>query len=240
MMKWPGPIQAYDGVILQVRKRGRQQVLTVFTKQKGIMTVFAQRRSKMRQGFGAFLPFSDITFDAVLQTEVLALREYACRSNGAMAHLTWECYVYSQIFIDMILCFMPQGQADQPVYELLRRYSRFLTKKDPRVVTIIAGWQLAALAGFYPDAERMRIFIGMDEAKQRRYYFGDDPPAFFSGWPVPEGIRQLWQTMLHYEWGQESVLKLNAKYVSVLEQMLYSYVEQCSEKALKSISLLHI
>ena len=41
-------------------------------------------------------------------------------------------YVYSQIFVEMVLHLMPYRQADGGVYGMLLRYSRLLSAKDPR------------------------------------------------------------------------------------------------------------
>ncbi len=235
-MKPSGPAKAWDGIILRVRRQGLGQVLTVFTKQQGLASVFV-RRSRSRQGFGAFFPFSEMTFDAVSEKEALSLREYGCRTNEAMMNLTWDSYVYSQIFADMVLCLMPYGQPDPGVYSLLLRYSRFLARKDPRVVTIIAGWQLAALAGFYPDTAHIRVFAGPEKGR-RRFYFGGSPEEMLPEWPVPQDIRALWQILLSYRWEREETVRLSAGGLAVLEQLLYSYVEQCGEKPLKSLLLL--
>ena len=233
-MKALGPSRSYDGLILQVRKRGKQQVVTVFTAQQGLLHVFF--RAQSRQGVGALLPFSTITFDAVCRDNVLSAQEYACKSNEAMTGLTWERYVYSQVFVEIVLHLLPYGQPDEGAYALAVRYSSFLSRKDPRVVTIIAGWQAAALAGFYPDVEHVRVFSLPDGEK--KYYFSDGPCVAMKEVAVPPEVRRLWRTLLQYRWEREETLRLSARGLQVLEQFLYSYVEQYSEKKLQSTALL--
>lgn len=230
------PVRPYDGLILQVQKRGKQRVLSVFTRQDGLLRLFLSERSRGRSGSGAFMPLGEITFDAAEQGEVLSLREYECRGNDAMMNLTWEHYVYSQIFVEMVLHLMPYRQADGSVYGLLLRYSRLLSVKDPRVLTIIAGWQLVGLAGFYPDIDTVRIFTS--PYGREEYYFSDEGMAEMREEKLTPDIRQLWSRLLQYRWEREDTLRFSARGLAVLEKLLYSYVEQCGEKKMKSLVLL--
>lgn len=230
------PVRPYDGIILQVQKRGKQRTLSVFTRQEGLLRLFVPERSRSRRGSGAFMPLGEITFDAAEQGDAVSLREYECRGNDAMMKLTWEHYVYSQIFVEMVLHLMPYRQADSGVYSLLLRYSRFLSVKDPRVMTIVAGWQLTGLAGFYPDTDTVRIFTS--PYGQGSYYFGDEGTAEMREERLAPDIRHLWKRLLQYGWEKEATLHFSAKGLSILERLLYSYVEQCSEKKLHSLILL--
>ena len=64
---------AADGLILQVQKRGKQRILSVFTRQEGLLRLFVSERSRGRSGSGAFMPLGEITFDAVEQGDILYL-----------------------------------------------------------------------------------------------------------------------------------------------------------------------
>ena len=184
------PVRPYDGLILQVQKRGKQRVLSVFTRQEGLLRLFVSERSRGRSGSGTFMPLGEITFDAVEQGDVLSLREYECRGNEAMMNLTWDHYVYSQIFVEMVLHLMPYRQADGGVYG------------------------------------------------QEGYYFGDEGLADMQEEKLAPEIRQLWKRLLRYRWEREETLRFSAKGLAALEWLLYSYVEQCSEKKLQSLVLL--
>lgn len=231
----------YDGIILQTQKRGQELVLSMFTRQEGLLRVFVPKRYRNKQGFGAFLALSQITFDAVQSSSMLVLREYECRSNPGMIQLTWERYVYSQVFIDMVQCIFPYHEADLQVYELIFIYSQALLCKDPRIVTIIAGWQLLALAGFYPDIAHARIWAAGMDGKRPIYYLSTGEEIFkepLPEVPVSQKLRSLWQTLLTYAWGETQTLHLSAKGLAFLENLLYSYTEQCSDKKLKALGLL--
>ena len=138
------PTSRYDGMILQTQKRGQELVLSVFTKQEGLLRVFVPKRCRGKQGFGALMALSGITFDAVQTPSLLVLREYECHSNPGVMQLTWDRYIYSQIFIEMVQHIFPSHEADEQAYELMVIYSQALLCKNPRIVTIIAGWQLLA------------------------------------------------------------------------------------------------
>ena len=231
------PIRRYDGVILQTRKRGQELILSVFTKQEGLVRVFVSKRCRGKQGFGALLAFSHITFDAVLASSMLILREYECTSNPGMQQLTWERYIYSQVFTEIVQHMFPNQEADAQAYELIIIYSQAIWHKNPRIVTIIAGWQLLALAGFYPDVSRVHIFAAGIDGNRHIYYLSDGDELFKEPLPevaVPSSIRSLWQTLFTYTWGQVQTLHLSAKGLAFLEDVLYSYTAQCSDKKMKS------
>lgn len=235
------PSKRYDGVILQIRKAGAlQQIMTVFTKQEGCIRVLVQKRRQSSQGFGLLMAWGEITFDAVEQQEFFTLREYECRSNSAMTSLTWEGYVYSQIFAEMVMYLMPVHQTDWEVYRLLQIYGRAIEIKDIRIVTIIAGWQLIVYSGFEPDVDSVCLFRYGMRGGIPLYYLGDKPQEAARKESIPLPVRRLWKQILTYRWGQEETLHMNVRGLQLLEYLLYSYVEQCSDKPLKGVSLLEI
>lgn len=236
-----GPVVLYDGIILQVQKRGQELVLSIFTKQEGILRVFVPKRCRGKQGYGALSTFSLITFDAMAGPQGLVLREYECHSNPGMMSLTWERYVYSQIFIEMVQHVTPSHVQDIPSYELVIIYSQQIIHKNPRVLTIIAGWQLMSLAGFGPDIDHARLFVMKSYGNRPSYYIGDDMEELTV--PVQEvalsyKLRDLWHALLTYPWDTQETVHFSASGLTMLENMLYSYVVQCSEKDLKTLTLL--
>lgn len=227
---------SYEGIVLQSRRTGQQHVLTVFTKQAGIMRVFIRHSRKGKQGYGVPMVLSIMTFDAMRQGDGYVLHEYDSRSNEAVRRLTLDGYVYVQMFLEMILALIPAGQADTAVYMLLEQYARAAEKKDIRMATIVAGWQLAALAGFAPDRERMRLFVHITE-QRTVYCLADEEVPNMEEVALTTSFRQDWQTIFQYQWGQTETVCFREKNMTLLEQILYDYVEQCSEKPLRSRAL---
>ena len=73
---------------------------------------------------------------------------------------------------------------------------------------------------------------------QDGYYVGDEGLADMQEEKLTPEIRQLWKRLLQYRWEREETLRFSAKGLTALERLLYSYVEQCSEKKLQSLVLL--
>lgn len=231
------PTERYDGIILHVHKAGQQQVLSIWTKQAGLIRVFVRTSRKGKQGFGALQPLASITFDALPQGEGYVLSEYDCRSNKAMRELTLDTYVYSQLFVEMVEALVPPDEPDESVYALLTMYCQTIVTKDIRMVTILAGWQLVALAGFAPDLATVRLFAAQDENGEVVYYLGDDVPEKMHEIPLSAALKADWQQILTYRWGQKETVHFQSRHVAMLEQLLYPYVVQCSEKPLRSLAL---
>lgn len=230
------PSARYDGIILAVKKRGQYHVLVVFTRQQGTIHVLVRTSKKGKQGFGALLPLSAITFDAICQGETYTLSEYDCQSNKAMRDLTLDGYVYSQLFVDMTLHLVPPAEPDYQVYELLRLYGCMIQEKPIRLVTIIAGWQLVAAAGFGPDVETVRVFRAYQDGEPI-YYLGDEGTEAMTEVTLTASLKEDWQAMLTYQWGSNRTVHFKQTNIDILEILLYQYVEQCSERKLHSLTL---
>ena len=98
------PSRPYEGIILTVRKTSAKQlVVTVLTRQAGILHVLARRSTQGKMGYGALTPLAEMTFDVFEKDGVYTLTEYDCRSNQRLRELTWDGYIYSQIFVEMVL-----------------------------------------------------------------------------------------------------------------------------------------
>lgn len=231
------PSERYDGIILQSQKKGNYHVVRVFSKQAGLISLLARTSRQGKQGFGAFLPFSLLTFDAIRQGETYLLQEYDGKSNRAMRDLTLDTYVYSQIFVDMVQCLVPPAEPDADVYALLTMYSQVIASKPIRLVTILAGWQLVGLAGFAPDAAVVRIFQSRQDGEPVYYVSDDTVPVGMQEVGLTPSLRADWQRMLSYRWGQDETVHFSRTNVDILERLLYQYVEQCSERKLNSLTL---
>ena len=222
------PSRSYEGIILTVRKTSAKQlVVTVLTRQAGILHVLARRSTQGKMGYGTLAPLAEMTFDVFEKDGVYTLTEYDCRSNKRLRQLTWDGYVYSQIFVEIVL------------YNLVRLYGRAIELKDVRIVTLIAGWQLMALTGFLPDIDTARVFYqGQGYCQQPVYYIDDEMPENMKELPLTPTVRQTWKTLVHYTWGTEKTVNLRGSDLKFLEALLYNYVNQCSERQMKTPELL--
>lgn len=232
--RWTQKSENYEGIVIKLRRTGQSQVVTIYTVEKGLVRVLYRRH---KQTTAAITPLGKISFSAAAQGDILLMGEFECRLNAAIRELTWERFIYSQIFLEMLSVLVPPTVADRAVYRLLLQYTAAFAYKDPRIVTIIAGWQLVGLAGFYPDTQRLRVTCTGRRENRGLYYVGETLSAEQAEVDVPESVRQMWQTLLTYRWGQRQIIHLQEKGLQFLEDLLYSYVEQWSEKKLKSPAL---
>ena len=51
-------------------------------------------------------------------------------------------------------------------------------------------------------------------------------------------VRQTWQTLIRYPWGTDEKINLRRDDLRFLEALLYNYVNQCSERQMKTPNLL--
>ena len=236
-----GPAQSYDGIIVRVQKNAAaMQVLTVFTVQKGLIRLFAGTAKKTGKRSGSpFFLFAEISFEAHEKDGIYHLGEYICHNVRVLLELTWRTYVYTQIFAEIVLSLLPEGEADGRIYALLQVYREALGRKNVRTATIIAGWQLVGLAGFFPDPDRLHIYRrGCYENGMRRWYVGMNEQAGSRAESISPALRKQWLDILTYDWRTDARLTITAAALQYLEEFLYAYVTECSEKELKSLAIL--
>jgi DNA repair protein RecO len=215
--------------------------MTVFTLQQGWFRVFLNTSRKHRnQGIGSLSALSIITFDTWEREGALNLGEYECVVNTLISFLTVESYAYAQICIEMVLHLFPEKEADRNVYELLCRYSNLAGKKNERILTIITGWQLVALAGFCPDIDTVHIYQrGITDKGRPVYYLSEELEPGLPAVALPYPVQQLWKTILAYDWNTEQQLQISKNAIAFLEELLYSYVQQCTEQPLHAVDFLY-
>lgn len=174
------------------------------THQEGILHVLARRSTQGKMGYGALSPLAEISFDVFEKDGVHTLTEYDCRANRRLRDLTWDGYVYSQIFVEMVLFLTASGERDEELYRLVRLYGRAIEIKDVRIVTLIAGWQLLALTGFLPETEEARVFYrGQGYCGQPVYYIDYQHRDDMAERQLTPAVRQTWQTLIRYPWGTD-------------------------------------
>ena len=70
------PSRSYEGIILTVRKTSAKQlVVTVLTRQAGILHVLARRSTQGKMGYGTLAPLAEMTFDVFEKDGVYTLKE---------------------------------------------------------------------------------------------------------------------------------------------------------------------
>ncbi|WP_296827575.1 DNA repair protein RecO [uncultured Megasphaera sp.] len=234
------PSRSYEGLILAVKKTSAKQlVLTVLTRQEGLLHVLARRSTQGKMGYGSLSPLAEISFDVFEKDGVYTLSEYDCRANRRLRDLTWDGYVYSQIFVEMVLFLTASGEKDDELYRLVLLYGRAIEVKDVRIVTVIAGWQLLALTGFLPETGEARIFYrGRGYCDQPVYYIDYQDRDDMAELALTPAVRQTWQTLIGYPWGTDEKINLRSGDLHFLEALLYNYVNQCSERQMKTPELL--
>ena len=98
--------------------------------------------------------------------------------------------------------------------------------------------ELAADAGPV-DIDTARVFCqGQGYCRQPVYYIDDERPENMKELPLTPSVRQTWKTLVHYPWGTQETVNLRMADLKFLEALLYNYVNQCSERQMKTPELL--
>ena len=96
-----------------------------------------------------------------------------------------------------------------------------------------------ALTGFLPDIDTARIFYqGQGYCQQPVYYIDDEAPDNMKELALTPSVCQTWKTLVRYPWGTKDVVNLRMADLKFLEALLYNYVNQCSERQMKTPELL--
>jgi hypothetical protein len=88
-----------------------------------------------------------------------------------------------------------------------------------------------------PDTAQAQVYIGPGPDGRKTYYLSDEREDM-QPVPMPQAVRQLWQTLLTYTWQQTETLQLSKNHLAFLEHLLYSYIEEIIGRQLKCRKLI--
>lgn len=143
-----------EGVVLDQGNLGENDmIITVFTKRKGLVKAVVkggQRpKSKLR---GVTQPFTHAAFQMFGGRNLDRVTQVSIKSGFSPITANYETLVYARYFAELLMCVLPERQANSAQYDFLLSVLKCLgQKRDPWVVARWAELGILSLAGFAPS-----------------------------------------------------------------------------------------
>lgn len=236
--------QETTGIVLRLYNAGQRDKIGVFyTRDFGLIKVYLpQGRLFGKKNVGILQPFNVVALSGAWQDTLFMLYQAELVRSVPLAALGLKGFVYTSLLVEMLEIIFPEVEKDDAVYEVLFRYGELAAKKDIVILTVIAGWQLVALGGYQPEVGQVEVRKYYSGAAERYWFGNENPVPAEIGQPVilPEELCALWKRIFQYNWQLEQTMTIKKKQIKLLEVLLYDYVEQYTDRSLKSRASLSI
>lgn len=157
------PLQNREGIVLRSKKSGEGRLVSIFTREEGRMSFYVPPGAVKKWGPGALLPFSHLSFSAVLSDDGAVITQYEGHFILDLVSLSLEeiaCWYY---VIELAESFFPERQTNRDAYIVLALCLAGGIGRNQVVASFIAAVKLLAVAGFDPCAEEPEKRYGLKQ-----------------------------------------------------------------------------
>ena len=158
------PLQNREGIVLRSKKAGEGRVVSILTREEGHMSFYVAPGAVKKWGPGALLPFSHLSFSAVLSDDGAVITQYEGHFILGLMSLSLEemaCWYY---VIELVENFFPEKQTNRDAYIVLALCLAGGIGRNQVIASFIAAVKLLAVAGFDPCAEEPEKRYGLKPA----------------------------------------------------------------------------
>ena len=141
-----------EAFVLGSRNWGEaDKIIQLFSREKGKLraSAFGCRRPKSPLA-GALQMFQVLDVTLNEGERVDTVRQAAVRKRFPMLSSDLNAMAYGAFIAELTLEMMPEGEPQEQVYDWLMSVFDVCGKRNPRVVALIAGWQMLELSGVGP------------------------------------------------------------------------------------------
>lgn len=153
--------RSMNGIVLQrMQYREYDQIITVYTKERGLIRYVAKGIKKMQSKNSAALePFSCIRFGEAPGKEYAYLTSVQVQSYHAAIRGDLQASIYSAFVCKILPMLLREAEPDNRVYDLL---TTFLSQAAQGVSVTLIDWfflQLMQCLGFLPDSDGIEGYV---------------------------------------------------------------------------------
>lgn len=193
------PLQNREGIVLRSRKSGEGRVVSILTREEGRMSFYVAPGAVKKWGPGALLPFSRLSFSAVLSDDSAVITQYEGHLILDLMQLSLEemaCWYY---VIELAESFFPEKQTNRDAYIVLALCLAGGIGRNQVIASFIATVKLLAVAGFDPCADEPEKRYGLksaDAALMRAFRSYDWKKSF----PMTISIQSFKRCASYIDW----------------------------------------
>ena len=231
-----------EAVVLRTDDFGdANRVVTLFTREFGKIeaNAYGCRRSRSPLS-GALQMFNHITAQIARGTKVDTIRDADIINFYDALTSDLERLAYASLLFEIVNRMTLPRQSELETFDLLTNSLPALSRRNPRIAALIGACQFMETSGVQLSFSRC-VHCGRD-------IDGDAAISLLDGGavcmdcvdaaqdcrPYPEGLRRTFETMLGFDWRDDTKLKFNSRQIVAAENFFLDYVQSILGNALKS------
>ena len=235
-----------EAVVLKTDDFGdANRVVTLFTKEFGKVeaNAYGCRRSRSPLS-GAMQMFNHISAQLVHGAKVDTIREADIIHFYDALTKDLERLAYASFLFEIINRMSFPRQQEIATFNLLTKSLPALNKRNPKIAALIGVCQFMETSGVQLNFSRC-VHCGIE-------IFGDAAISLLDGGavcmdcletaqdirPYPEALRKTFETMLGFDWRDDTKLIFKSRQVNDAEKFLISYVQSVLNSSLRSVQFI--
>lgn len=236
-----------EAVVLKTDDFGdANRVVTLFSKEYGKLEANAYGCRRARSPLsGALQMFNHISAELTRGTKVDTIREADIINFYDALTTDLERLSYASFFFEIVNRMTFPRQQELETFDLLTKALPVLSKRNPKVAALIGACQFMETSGVQLNFERC-VHCG-------REIVGDAAISLFDGGavcmdclevaqdarPYPEALRRTFETMLGFNWHDDTRLSFNSRQLNTAESFFIDYVQSIIGSGLRSVQFIH-
>lgn len=231
-----------EAVVLKTDDFGdANRVVTLFSKEFGKLeaNAYGCRRSRSSLS-GALQMFNHISAELTRGTKVDTIREADIIHFYDALTKDLERLAYASLLFEIVNRMTLPRQRELETFSLLIKSLPVLSKRNPKVAALIGACQFMETSGVQLNFCRC-VHCGVEIE-------GDAAISLLDGGavcmncadaaqdvrPYPEGLRKTFETMLSFDWRDDTKLTFNTRQLNAAEDFFIGYVQSVLGNSLKS------
>ena len=235
-----------EAVVLKTDDFGdANRVVTLFTKELGKLeaNAYGCRRSRSPLS-GALQMFNHISAQLTRGTKVDTIREadiihfYDALTND------FERLAYSSLLFEIINRMTLPRQQELETFSLLTKSLPVLSKRNPKIAALIGACQFMETSGVQLNFSRC-VHCGTELEGDAAISLLDGGAVCMNcvdaaqdSRPYPEALRLTFETMLSFDWRDDTRLNFNSRQLNAAENFFIDYVHSVLGNSLKSVQFI--
>ena len=235
-----------EAVVLRTDDFGdANRVVTLFTREFGKLEVNAYGCRRARSPLsGALQMFNHITATITRGAKVDTIREADVLNFYGALTADLERLGYASLLFEIVNRMTLPRQSELETFELLRNALPALNRRNPRIAALIGACQFMETSGVQLSFCRC-VHCGRD-------IVGDAAISLFDGGavcpncidaaqdcrPYPEALRLTFETMLGFDWRDDTKLTFKSRQIDVAEKFFLEYIRGIMGDDLRSVQFL--
>ena len=234
-----------EGVVLRTVDFGdAHRVVTIFTKEFGKLDVNAYGCRRPRSKLAApTMMFNHIGVELLHGPKVDMIRDAEIINYFPITDDLLRL-AYASFFFETVNQMTPLNLKDEDIFFLLLKSLKTFVERNPRVVAVIAACQFISISGVMLRLDRcVRCGVAIDhdcvvDVRDGGALCRQCSDGAVDVLPLTLAARSLADSLLTFDWDEQSHLIVRAEPLRDLEKILVAHIQSLIERPLQSIKFL--